>query len=54
MPDLLTLSFNPSWGPFGPSTSAPAYYALCWLLHRGQGALRRPQSRRTRCRSLGV
>jgi hypothetical protein len=31
--------------PFGPSASRPAYYALCWLLHCGQVALRRPQSR---------
>src|SRR4051812_46639232 len=27
--DLLTLSFNPFRGPFGPSAGAPAYYALC-------------------------
>src|SRR5205085_7729553 len=44
----------PARGPFGPSASTPAYYALCSLLHCGQAALRRPQSQRTQCRSLGV
>jgi len=45
-------------GPFGPSVAEAAYYALCWLLCRGQGALRLPQSvrspGRTRRRSPGV
>src|SRR5437762_7431682 len=53
-PIYLPFPSTPPRGPFGPSASAPAYYALCLLLHRGQGVLRRPQSRRTRCRSLGV
>src|SRR4051794_34331692 len=58
MSKLLALSFNPLRGPFGPSATEAAYYALCWLLRRGQGALRLPQSSRfpgkTRCRSPGV
>src|SRR3954467_11074759 len=52
--ERVALSFTPLRGPFGPSAGAPAYYALCRLLHRAQGASRLPQSRGTRCRSPGV
>src|SRR5215472_6797056 len=48
------LPSTPSRGPFGPSTGTPAYYALCWLLRRGQDVLRHPQSNGTRRRSLEV
>jgi len=29
MSELLALSFNPLRGPFGPSATEAAYYALC-------------------------